>query len=171
VTDLVRRQQVSLEPLRQALLDGARAEAERLRGDAHREGARAVAEARAEADALIEAARAKGEDDGAELLATEQTTARRAARASLLRAQRAAYEELRRAAVLAVHDLLREPEHRHLLGAALRRGLGDLATVDDTSDGGLLAQAPDGRSMDASVGTLVDTALADLDLEQLWTPG
>jgi hypothetical protein len=42
--------------------------------------------------------------------------------------------------------------------------------VSDTDDGGLFAQAPDGRSIDASIGTLVDSALADLDLEPLWTP-
>jgi hypothetical protein len=52
----------------------------------------------------------------------------------------------------------------------VQRGLGGFASVSDTEDGGLFAQAPDGRSIDASIGTLVDSALADLDLEPLWTP-
>ncbi len=43
--------------------------------------------------------------------------------------------------------------------------------MSDTDDGGLLARAPDGRTIDASVGVLVDRALAELDLEQLWTAG
>jgi hypothetical protein len=69
-----------------------------------------------------------------------------------------------------VHELLREPGNRSLLSAAVQRGLGGFASVSDTDDGGLFAQAPDGRSIDASIGTLVDSALADLDLEPLWTP-
>jgi hypothetical protein len=170
MTDLVPRQQQALEPLRQALLASAAAEADRLRGDAQREGAHAIAQARSEAAALLEAARAKGRSDGAELLAAEQTAVRRAARAAILLAQRTAYEELRQGAVEAVRDLLREAEQRRLLGARLRDRLGGLATVSDTADGGLFAQAPDGRSIDASVGALVDSALADLHLEQLWTP-
>lgn len=170
MTDLVPRQQQSLEPLRRALLAGASAEADRLRGDAQREGAHAVAQARAEADALLEAARARGESDGAELLAAEQTAAHRAARAAVLLAQHTAYEELRRSALEAVRELLQEPERRRLLGALLRDRLGGLATVSDTADGGLSAQAPDGRSIDSSVSALVDSALAGLSLEQLWTP-
>ena len=171
MTDLLPRQQQALEPLRKALLADAAAEADRLRGDAQREGAHAIEQARAEADALLEAARAKGESDGAELLAAEQRAAHRAARAAVLRAQHAAYEELRRGALEAVRELLQEPERRGLLGALLRDRLGGLATVTDTDDGGLFAQAPDGRSIDSSVGALVDRALAGLPLEQLWTPG
>jgi vacuolar-type H+-ATPase subunit E/Vma4 len=171
MTDLLPRQQQALEPLRQALLAGAAAEADRLRGDARREGAQAVAQARAEAEAVLEAARAKGESDGAELLAAEQTAAHRAARAAVLLAQHTAYEELRRRALEAVGKLLQEPERRSLLAALLRDRLGGVATVSDTADGGLFAQAPDGRSIDSSVSALVDSALAGLHLEQLWTPG
>lgn len=171
MTDLLARQPQALEPLRQALLAGAAAQADRLRGDAQREGAHLIAQARAEADALLEAARAKGEDDGAELLAAEQTAAHRAARAAVLLAQHTAYGELRQHALEAVRELLKEPERRNLLGALLRDRLGGLATVSDTADGGLFARAPDGRSIDSSVSALVDSALAGLHLEQLWTPG
>ena len=161
----------ALEPLSAgALLARARAEADAAAG----RGARPTESARSrrrrgEADALLADARTRGEAEGAELLAAEQTAARRSARAALLGAQRAAYEDLRSKAAQGVRSLLREPENRRLLAAALRHALGDVASVSDTEDGGLFAQAPDGRSIDASIGTLVDGALADLDLEGLWT--
>jgi len=170
MSDLVTRQQTAIQPLRQALLARAGAEADRVRASAEADGEHAVATARGQADALLSAARAKGEADGAEALAAEQAAARRSARAALLAAQRAAYEELRSGAVRAVRELLREPGNRSLLSAAAQRGLGGFASVSDTDDGGLFAQAPDGRSIDASIGMLVDSALADLDLEPLWTP-
>lgn len=169
MTELLRRQQLALEPVREALLAGAGAEADRLRAAAQADGERAIAEARDTVADLLAAARAKGEAEGAELLAAEQTAVGRATRAALLGAQRAAYEELRRTVGRAVRGLLREPELRGLLTAAVTRRLGDLAAVRETEDGGLCALAPDGRSIDASVGTLVDSALASLDLEQLWT--
>ena len=168
MTELAQRQSRALEPLRGALLARAHAEADRLRAAARADGGRTVAQARDEAEALLADARTRGEAEGAELLAAEQTAARRSARAALLGAQRAAYEDLRSGAAQGVRALLREPENRRLLGEALRHALGDVASVSDTEDGGLFAQAPDGRSIDASIGTLVDGALADLDLEGLW---
>jgi vacuolar-type H+-ATPase subunit E/Vma4 len=168
MTDLAQRQSQALEPLRGALLARARAEADGLRAAAQADGERTVARGRGEAEALLADARMRGEAEGAELLAAEQTAARRSARAALLGAQRAAYEDLRSKAAQGVRSLLREPENRRLLAAALRHALGDVASVSDTEDGGLFAQAPDGRSIDASIGTLVDGALADLDLEGLW---
>ena len=168
MTDLAQRQSQALEPLRGALLARARAEADGLRAAAQADGERTVARGRGEAEALLADARMRGEAEGAELLAAEQTAARRSARAALLGAQRAAYEDLRSKAAQGVRSLLREPENRRLLAEALRHALGDVASVSDTEDGGLFAQAPDGRSIDASIGTLVDGALADLDLEGLW---
>jgi hypothetical protein len=53
--------------------------------------------------------------------------------------------------------------------AVLRTRLGDVVTVSDTADGGLRAIATDGRTVDASVGTLADTILATVDLEPLWS--
>ena len=168
MTDLAQRQSQALEPLRGALLARARAEADGLRAAAQADGERTVARGRGEAEALLADARMRGEAEGAELLAAEPTAARRSARAALLGAQRAAYEDLRSKAAQGVRSLPREPENRRLLAAALRHALGDVASVSDTEDGGLFAQAPDGRSIDASIGTLVDGALADLDLEGLW---
>ena len=120
---------------------------------------------------MLARARAQGEEDGAELRRADQARVRSAARAGLLAAPA---HDVRRAATPRANGgprAAREPGDRELLAEALRRGLGGRATVSDTDDGGLLARAPDGRTIDASVGVLVDRALAGLDLEQLWTAG
>ncbi len=43
-----------------------------------------------------------------------------------------------------------------------------LAAERDHPAGGVVAVSPDGRRIDASLDALVDAALAELDLEQLW---
>ena len=171
MTELVQEQRLALEPLREALLANARAEADRLRRGAEEAGRQAVAAAEEEVAAMLARARAQGEEDGAELRRADQARVRSAARAGLLADRRAMYDELRRRARTVVRELLREPGERELLAEALRHGLGGRATVSDTDDGGLRARAPDGRTIDASVGVLVDRALAELDLEQLWAAG
>lgn len=169
MTDLVQEQRLALEPLRRALLADARGEADRLRRSAEEAGRRAVADAEDEVAAMLERARAQGEEDGAALRRADEARARSAARTGVLADRLAVYEELRRRAREAVRGLLREPGNRELLAEALRRDLGVDADVSDTDDGGLLARAPDGRVVDASVGVLVERALVGLDLEQLWT--
>lgn len=170
-TGLVEEQRLALRPLRRALLAAARAEADGVRGAAREAGRQDVAAAEGEVAAMLARARAQGEADGAALRRADEARARSAARTDHLVAQREAYEHLRRTAGEAVAALLREPGNRERLAESLRRALGGRATVADTDDGGLSARAPDGRSIDASVGALVDRALAGLDLERLWTPG
>lgn len=169
MTELVEEQRLALEPLRRALLANARAEADRIRRSAEEAGRRAVADAEEEVAVMLATARAQGEEDGAALRRADDARARSAARTVVLADRRAVYEELRRRARVAVRELLVEPGDRQRLAEALRRGLGAGAAVSDTDDGGLLARAADGRVIDASVGVLVDRALAGLDLEQLWT--
>lgn len=171
MTELVQEQRLALAPLRQALLAHAHAEAERLRRRAREDGAQAVVAAEQEVAAMVAQARAQGDEDGAELRRADQARARSAARAELLAARSATYDELRRRARTEVRELLEQPGERELLARALRDRLGGGAVVSDTDDGGLVARAPDGRTIDASVGVLVDRALAGLDLEQLWTAG
>jgi vacuolar-type H+-ATPase subunit E/Vma4 len=169
VTELVQEQRLALAPLRRALLADAHAEAYRMRRRAQDAGRQAVAAAEQEVAAMLAAARAQGEEDGAAQRRADEARARSVARAGLLADRRAVYEELGSRARAAVRDLLADPVNRDRLADALRRGLGGRAVVSDTGDGGLLARAPDGRVVDASVGELVDRALAVLDLEQLWT--
>lgn len=171
MTELLEEQRLALEPLRRALLDAAHVEADRIRRAAEEAGRDDVAAAEDEVAAMLARARAQGVADGAAMRRADESRARSAARTDHLAAQRETYEELRRRARQAVRALLREPGNRELLAEALRRRLGGVADVEDTDDGGLSARAPDGRSMDASVGALVDRALAGLDLEQLWTAG
>jgi hypothetical protein len=171
VTDLLQDQRRALEPLRRALLADARAQAARLRLDAEEAGRRAVADAEVEVAGMLARARAMGEAEGAEQRAADEARVRSAARARVLAGRRATYEELRHRAQAAVRELLQQPGQRELLAETLRARLGDHAAVSETDDGGLRARAPDGRAVDASVGALVDQALAAVDLEQLWTAG
>lgn len=159
---------VALEPLRAALLARARAEGERVLEAAGEDGRQVLAAARDEAAALLADARTQGEADAAALLAVERAQARRAARGVVLGAQRAVYDELRRRARTAVQALLADPDRRARLADVACGRLGDHAIVRDLPDGGVAAETPDGRTIDASVDALVDGALADLDLEQLW---
>lgn len=161
----------ALEPLRAALIARARAEAGRVRAAAAEDGRQVLAGARDEAAALVADARAQGEADAAALLAVERSHARRVARGAVLAAQRAVYDELRERARIAVRALLADPDRRARLATVVRGRLGDHAVVRDRPDGGLVAESPDGRGVDASVEALVDSALADLDLEQLWAAG
>ena len=71
---------------------------------------------------------------------------------------------------VAVGSLREDPATRTRLEAVVRRRLGDPdATVVPPPDGGLVGETADGRRVDASVAALVDAALAETDLEQLWT--
>jgi vacuolar-type H+-ATPase subunit E/Vma4 len=171
VTDPTETQQAALAPLRQALLDAARSDAQRVRDEAERDAAGVVGEAARRAAEMGEEARRRGVADGEERLARSRAAARREARAVVLRAQRCAYDGLRAAAAEAVADLLRPEGERARLRAVLVDALGGgEASVEESPDGGLRATAPDGRSVDASAQRLVDVALADLDVEGLWAP-
>jgi vacuolar-type H+-ATPase subunit E/Vma4 len=158
----------ALEPLRIALLARARTDADNQRAAAEDEGRRDVEAARREADAALAEARSRGESDAAGMLAVERAQARRTARAVVLAAQHAAYDDLCRHARAAVADLLADPDrHRHL-AETVRERLGEGAVVRDDPAGGVVAESPDGRRIDASVDALVTAAIGELDLEQLW---
>lgn len=162
-------QRSALEPLRAALLSQAQAGSDAVRADADADGELLLVAARDEADRLLSRARAQGEVEAAARQAVEQARTRRAARAVVLAAQREAYDELVRQARVAVGSLLEDPATRTRLEAVVRRRLGDPdATVVPHPDGGLVGETADGRRVDASVAALVDSALTEIDVEQLW---
>jgi len=167
MTDLLARE-AALEPLLAALVARAKEAAEAARAAAEEDGRRAVAAARDQSATLLADARAHGEADAAALLQVERARARRVARAVVLQAQRAVYTELREQARQAARQLLADPTRRERLIAVLRRQLGEQAAIREQPEGGIIAETRDGRSIDASVATLIDQAVADLDLEQLW---
>ena len=171
MVDVLDAQRQALDPLRTALLAAARAEAEQLRRSAAEEGQALVDGAREQAARVLASAAAEGEADGRELAARAASRAEQRARAIVLEAQHTAYRQLVEAARRAVALALHEPDRRAALEAALRTRLGGEAELGDTADGGLWARAPDGRTVDGSVGTLVAQAMEGLDLEQLWCPG
>ena len=157
-----------LEPLRAALRARAEAAADQLRAAAEEDGRRLVATANEEAASLLAGARAQGAADADAQLAADRARSRHAARSVVLDAQRAAYERMRRQARDAVRRLLDDPAERARLAAIACRQLGDHAVVHDQPAGGVLAEAADGRRIDASVDALVDSAVSRLDLDQLW---
>ena len=171
MVDVLDAQRQALDPLRTALLAAAHAEAEQVRRSAAEGGRALVDGARDQAARVLASAAADGEADGRELAAQAARRAEQRARTVVLEAQHTAYRQLVDAAVRAVALALREPDRRAALAAALRTRLGGEAELGDTIDGGLWARAPDGRTVDGSVGTLVAQAMEGLDLEQLWCPG
>jgi hypothetical protein len=162
---------LGLAPLQAALVARSRAQADALVDAAQAEGEAALGDAQAHVHALLSEARRQGEADGADVLAAERAAARRAARTALLAAQRAVYDDLVRQARHTVIEVLDRPGSRERLEAGLRRRLGGVADVTETPDGGLLARTADGRTIDASVAALADSAVGGLDLEDLWSTG
>jgi vacuolar-type H+-ATPase subunit E/Vma4 len=164
----------ALEPVRTALLDGARAEGDALLAAADAEVAATVAAANADAAAAVDEARAQGERDAAVVRAAERARARRQARSVVLRAQRAGYDELCRRSRVAAEGLRTEPGYpvlRHRLVALARAELGPQAVVHEDPDGGVVAEAP-GRRLDLRLGTLAERAVDGLgeEVAALWSP-
>ena len=160
---------VALEPLRAALIRCAREAADDLRADAERHARATVETAEQQAAARLAQVRSEGQAVAAQLEAQERGRSHQAARGVVLAAQRAVYDDVRLRTRAAVRELLSDPERYQRLAATVRRELGQDATVRDHPDGGLVAEAPDGRRIDASVDVLVERALKNLELEQLWS--
>jgi len=158
-----------LEPVRDALVERTRAASADLVAAAASDARARMAAGRAEAGSLLDAAREAGRREAAERLREERADAEQWARSRVLSARRALFDQLRERSCAALRDLLADPWHRAALRAIARRELGPDAAIADTEDGGITATTPAGRHLDASVGALVDAALARLDLEALWT--
>lgn len=144
-------------------LDGADADADAI-----------VSQARTSADGLLAEARAKGAADGAAIMAGERARAEREAREVLLRAERLARDEARRAARDAVSALRGDPLYPSLvdvLNSTVKRDLGPDVTVTGLARGGIVAEAP-GRRIEYALDDLADDVMDRLgsDLDGLWSP-
>ena len=163
-----------LEPVRRALLDRARGEAEDELSQADADAAAEIAAARAEASSLLQAARVQGEVDAAMAFAADLARARRQARAIVLSAQQEAYETFRRRSHDAVLRLRVDPAYPGLidrLEAAVHRRLDSDVVISEHPGGGLRADAP-GRHVELSLDVLADEAIDSLhaELDGLWSP-
>lgn len=163
-----------LAPVREALLARARADVEGIRAEAAADADATLAHARQQAEAILAEARARGASEAEVVAAAARARARRQARGLLLAAQREAYEALRRRSREAVRALRDDPAHPTLRQRLERVALelaGAGATIVETSDGGVVAEAP-GRRVDCSLDWLADRAVATLGagVEALWSP-
>ncbi len=163
-----------LEPLHDALLAQAQAEADRLLAEARERAAALIAEAERRGAALVERARAEGAAAAAMAGAHDHARARRRARTAVLVARRELYDELCRQATAAARRLRDDPGYRALLerlSAAAREQLGEDAVleVDPVGAGGVRG-AKRGRHVDYTLDALVERCLGRLGgrVEELW---
>lgn len=163
---------MNVEPLREAVLAAARAEAERIEAEAAEEAAARVERAQRQGAALVEQARDEGAAAGEAVAAHDHAEARRRARALRLAAERDVWDELAREAHEAARALPARPAYDALLEhvvAAARRQLGGRPHFEHAPGGGVRATR-NGCSVDYSLDALVDRALQGLgdDVEELW---
>ena len=164
---------VSLDPVREALLAQAEAEAEHLVSQAEDRAAVQVAQAEEQKAALVRRARAEGEAAAELEAASELTHARRQARTLVLEAKREVYDDVRREAQAAVQRLRSEPRYEELLerlAARAREDLGPEAELElDPPDGGVIGRVGN-RRVDHTLPALVERCLTEHagELERLW---
>lgn len=163
-----------LAPLEASLRERARVEAGERVATAERLAQQRLADARAEADRIAGDARQAGIADATAKVAIERIESDRRARAVLARARAAAYEQLRARSRDAVRALPADPDGRVLvanLAVAARRELGAHATVIAQPDGGVVAHEGSRRIL-ATLDGVADQALRSLGAEiaGLWAP-
>ncbi len=147
-----------LDPVRDALIGAARADADALTRAACEEADRTVAAARERAAQILGGARELGERDGRAAVAVQRMGVRRQGRALVLAARRQAYEQRRAAAREAVRRLGGEDGTRDALVRLAQRVLGPDVQVRDAPDGGIVAEHA-GRRLDLSLDTVADQAV------------
>lgn len=163
---------IALDPVRGALSQDARSDADRVLSAARRDAATVLDGARSRAAAVLAAAAAAGKADAAARRARTAAQARRERRGAMLAAQTEAYAELSARVRNAVLELPRQcPDLRARLATRGRAELGPEAVLTPTADGGVLAEIP-GRRLDLSLEALAQLAVDGLgaDVDQLWQP-
>jgi len=162
----------ALEPLRTALLDRARADAEEWVACMRTRTAVELEAATAASEQALHEARQSGETAAAGVMAVEDAAVRKQARAILLNARRAVYEELRSRTHGDVRRLRGDSVYRDLhqaMTVAGRARIGSDATVRDVDDGCVI-EAP-GRRVEVTLDSLADWALAGVLADSAeWTP-
>jgi len=161
---LVQRQLAALAPVQDALLREATDRADQIVADAHADAEAQVAAARARAEDIMTRAAADGRLAATALMADERGRGRLAARSVLLDADRQAYDAVAdaiRSAVCGLRDQPGYAEIRERLAGVARSTAGSDATVIDHPDGGVLARGP-GITVDCSLPRLADLVVTAL---------
>jgi len=162
----------ALEPLRNALLARAHAEAAACVARMRSETATELDAARDAADQAVQDARRLGEAEAATAVAIDDATVRRQVHTLLLVARRSVYEALRLHIRNDVRQLHGEPIYRDLrdtMTIAGRSLIGPHATVRDVDDGCVIEAS--GRRVEVTLGSLADWALDGVLADsQEWTP-
>jgi vacuolar-type H+-ATPase subunit E/Vma4 len=164
---------LGLDPVREALLADAEAAAERVVRQAEVRASEQVERAREETEARVARARAEGEAAADLETISALAEARRGARALVLEAQRAVYDDVRRQAEAAVEALRTTPRYDELLDrltARAREILGPEAQVErDPPEGGIVARAANRRVV-LTLPVLVERCLAEHahEVDRLW---
>jgi vacuolar-type H+-ATPase subunit E/Vma4 len=165
---------VNVEPLRNALLSLAEADAERELAEAGKRAAAEVGRSQREADAEVEHARAEGEAAAEREAARMCARARAEGRARVLRARRDVYEQFVSEAEAAALGLRGDREYAALLerlSAAVHERLGRGAQLEvDPPDSGGVRGHSGRRHVDYSLPVLVDDCLGRLAkrVQELW---
>jgi vacuolar-type H+-ATPase subunit E/Vma4 len=151
----------ALSPVRSALAEHARREGAQALADADAAVAAEQTATAAEAERILDRARAAGAADAAAFAAGERARTDREARELVLQARREEYDSLRDAARVAAAALRLAPDYARLrwaLIACVRALLGPEAVIIDAADGGVVGSVP-GRRVDLSLGTFADRAV------------
>ncbi|NBM20246.1 hypothetical protein [Streptomyces sp. GC420] len=173
-TPVQQRTDAALDPVREALLRAARADAQAELDRADADAAATVAAAEVRARALLDEARRQGEAAGEAVGAADRVRARRAARARDLAARREIWDELCERVVGAVRELRHTADYplvRQRLAERIRHTLGPGARIEEDPGGGLTGEG-NGRRVDCTLDRLARVWLADragAEVETLWT--
>jgi vacuolar-type H+-ATPase subunit E/Vma4 len=162
----------ALDPVSGRLRRDAQAEAARIRSAARDEAEAILRQARHDAAAVLAAATAAAAAAAEPLTAAQVRTARETARAAVLGAQRAAYEELRRRVGAGVAEVAAQPGYDRLIQrctSLARTEAGPDAQVTIAPGGGIVARAA-GVLVDCSLPRLADLAVIRLGsaIRELW---
>jgi hypothetical protein len=152
--------QQALEPLRNALLARAQADAAACVTRTRTETAAELAAARIEADRTAREARHRGEAEAAAMVTIDDALARRHVHTVMLAARRSVYDQLRLRVRAEVGQLHGEPVYGDLRDTMTRAGrslIGPDASARDIADGCVVEAS--GRRVEVTLGALADWAL------------
>jgi len=163
----------ALQPVREHLLDCARADAEREIAEAQQEAERLLAAARAEAAQLAETARAAGRDAAKTVSAQRRAALQRELRGAVLAARRDVYQRWccrSTEAVLGLRDDPSYPRWTAALRAVAQATLGADARLREHPTGGVVAEAGQ-RCIDLSLAGIAARVLDDatVRLDEPWS--